>query len=68
MLVERVNCYVSKGLNIMCNESNSVRVALAAIFLLLYVWNYCPVPVTEISCSLVAVGREFAFPIDYSSG
>ncbi len=25
-------------------------------------------PGTDISCSLVAVGQEFAFPIDYSSG
>ncbi len=36
--------------------------------LLLYAWNSCPVPGTDISRSLVAVGREFAFPIDYSSG
>ena len=39
-----------------------------AIFLLLYAWNSCPVPGTDISCSLVAVGQEFAFPIDYSCG
>jgi hypothetical protein len=31
-------------------------------------WNLCPVPGTDISCSLVVVGREFAFPIDYSTG
>ncbi len=52
----------------MCNERDSVRVALKAILLLLYAWNSCPVPGTNISCSLVAVGREFAFPIDFSSG
>jgi hypothetical protein len=45
-----------------------VRIANEAILLLLYVWNSCPVPGTDISCSLVAVGHEFAFPIDYSSG
>ena len=38
------------------------------ILLLLYAWNSCPVPGTDISSSLVAVGREFAFPIHYSSG
>ena len=52
----------------MCNKRDSVRVALEAILLLLYAWNSCPVPGTDISRSLVAVGREFAFPIDYSSG
>ena len=68
MLVERVNCHLTKGLKIICNERDSVRVALEAILLLLYAWNSCPVPGTDISRSLVALGREFAFPIDYSSG
>jgi hypothetical protein len=68
MLAERVNRYLTKGLKVMCNERDSVRVALEAILLLLYAWNSCPVPGTDISRSLVAVGREFAFPIDYSSG
>jgi hypothetical protein len=68
MIVERINRYLTKGLKIMCNERDSVRVALEAILLLLYAWNSCPVPGTDISRSLVAVGREFAFPIDYSSG
>jgi hypothetical protein len=39
MLVERVNCYLDKGLKIMCNKCDSVRVALKAILLLLYAWN-----------------------------
>jgi len=68
MLVERINRYLNKGLRVMCNERDSVRVALEAILLLLYAWNSCPVPGTDISRSLVAVGREFAFPIDFSSG
>jgi hypothetical protein len=68
MLVERVNCYLTKGLKIMCNEQDLVRIASEAILLLLYAWNSCPVPGMDISCSLVAVGRKFAFPIDYSSG
>ena len=36
--------------------------------MLLYAWNSCPVPGTDISRSLIAVGREFQFPIDYSVG
>ena len=68
MLVERIGRYLNKGLRVMCNERDSVRIALEAILLLLYAWNSCPVPGTDISRSLVAVGREFAFPIDFSSG
>jgi hypothetical protein len=49
----------------MTNERDTVRVALKALLLLLYAWNLCPVPGTDISRSLVAVGREFAFPINY---
>ena len=36
MLVERVNRYLNKGLKIMTNERDSVRVAMEAIILLLY--------------------------------
>ena len=49
----------------MMNEWDTVRVALEALILFLYAWNLCPVPGTDISRSLVAVGREFAFPINY---
>ena len=50
----------------MSNERDSVRIAHEAILLLLYAWNLCPVPGTDISRSLVAVGREFLFLIDFS--
>ncbi len=36
MLVKRINRYLNKGLCIMCNERDLVRVALEAILLLLY--------------------------------
>jgi hypothetical protein len=68
MFVERVNWYLNKRLCIMCNEQDLVRVALEAILLLLCAWNSCPIPGTDISRSLVAVGWEFAFPIDFSNG
>jgi hypothetical protein len=67
MLVEQVNHYLMKGLKIMCNDQDLVRIANEAILLLLYAWNSSPVPGTDISRSLIAVGRKFAFPIDYSS-
>jgi hypothetical protein len=59
--------YFNKGLCIMINECGTVRLALESLLLLLYAWNSCPVPGRDISRSLVAVGREFAFPINYSS-
>ena len=68
MLVERINCYLNKGLRIMTAERDSTRIALEAILLLLYAWNSCPVPGTDISRSMVAIGREFSFPIDFSAG
>ncbi len=66
MLVERLNRYLNKGLRIMTNECNFVCVALEALLLLIYAWNSCPVPGTDISRSLVAAGHEFAFLIDFS--
>ena len=67
MLVERINRYLNAGLKIMTNERDSVRIALEAILLLIYAWNSCPVPGTDISRSFVAVGREFNFPIDFAT-
>ena len=67
MLVERVNRYLNKGLKIMTNERDSVRVAMEAILLLLYAWTSAPIPGTDLSRSFVALGREFQFPIDFST-
>jgi hypothetical protein len=65
MLVERLCRYFNKSLCIMTNEQDTVHVALKALLLLLYAWNLCPVPGADISCNLVVVGCEFAFPINY---
>ncbi len=67
MMVERINRYLTKGLKIMTNKQDSICVALKAILLLLCSWNSYPIPGTDISQSLVAIGCEFAFPIDYST-
>ncbi len=67
MLVEWLNHYLNQGLRIICNERNSNRVALEAILLLIYAWNSCPVPGTDISCCMVSVGCKFAFPINFST-
>jgi hypothetical protein len=67
VMVEGINRNLTKGLKIMTNECDSVWIALEAILLLLYAWNSCPIPGTNISRSLVAFGREFTFPINYST-
>ena len=67
MIVERINRYLNKGLKILCNERDSVRVAAEALLLLIYAWNSAPIPGTDISRSLVVTGREFSFPIDFSA-
>jgi hypothetical protein len=67
MLVKRLCRYFNKGLCIMTNKHNLVRMALESLLLLLYAWNACPVPGTDISHSLVAVSHKFAFPINFST-
>jgi hypothetical protein len=52
----------------MANERNSNRIALEAVLLLIYAWNSCPVPGTDISRCMVALGRKLYFPIDFSTG
>ncbi|KAL3803378.1 hypothetical protein HJC23_009342 [Cyclotella cryptica] len=67
MLVERVNKYLNNGLRIVMNERDSVCTANESILLLIDGWNSIPIPGTHLSCSLVAVGREFNFPVDISA-
>ncbi len=67
MLVEQVNQYLNKGLKIMTNKRNSVRVAMKAILLLLYAWNSAPIPGTDLSRCFVALGWGFQFPINFSA-
>ena len=68
VLVECVNQYLNAGLCIMTNERDSIQIALTAILLFIFAWNSCPVPGTDISCSLVTVGRKFSFPINFLAG
>ncbi len=49
MHVERINCYLNKGLKIMTNGRDSVGVAMEAILLLLYAWNTAPINGTNLS-------------------
>jgi hypothetical protein len=65
MLVKRLNRHLNEGLQIMTNKRNSNCIALEAILLFIYAWNSCPVPSTDISQCMVAIGREFSFPIKF---
>jgi hypothetical protein len=56
MLAGCINPCLTKGLKIMTNNHNSVHIALKAILLLMNVRNSCPIPGTDISHSLIAVG------------
>ena len=67
MIVERVCRFLNSSLTIFCNERGSNRVALEGILMALYAWNSAPIVGTDISRSLVVVGREFSFPIDFSA-
>ena len=67
MIVERVNHFLNSSLQIFCNERGTNRVAEEGILMALYAWNSAPVIGTDVSRSLLVIGREFQFPIDYSS-
>jgi hypothetical protein len=67
MLVERICRFLNTCLTIFCNERGTNRVALEGILMSLYAWNSAPVIGTDISRSLLVTGREFNFPIDFSS-
>ena len=67
MAVERINRYLNKCLTVFCNERGTNRVAQEGILMSLYAWNSAPVIGTDISRSLLVVGREFHFPIDFST-
>ena len=67
MIVERINRYLNSCLTIFCNERGINRVTLEGILMALYGWNSMPVIGTDISRSLLVTGREFQFPIDFST-
>ena len=67
MLVERFNRYLNKVMKIFTNERNSTRTYVEGALLAAYAWNSSPISGTDISKSLLVMGREFNFPIDYAT-
>jgi hypothetical protein len=67
MLVERFNRFLNDSLTIFLNDRGTNRTFLEGSYLAAYAWNSAPVVGTDMSRSLVAIGRELSFPIDFVS-
>ena len=67
MLVERFNRYLNGAIKLFASDRNSTRVFIEGSQMAIYAWISAPVIGTNLSCSLVAVGREFHFPIDFEN-
>ena len=66
IIVERVSRYLNKGLKIFTQNRGTPSVSREAIWLIIYAWNSCPVPLTDTTQSMTAYWRYFPFPIDFS--
>jgi hypothetical protein len=67
ILVERFNRYLNAGLQVFNNDRETNRVFVGGTHMLTYAWNSCPVLGTDLSRSLLTVGREFHIPIDFEA-
>ena len=67
ILVERFNKFLNSSLRVFDNDRGTNRVFLEGAETLTYAWNSCPVLGTDLSRSLLTVGREFHFPIDFTA-
>ena len=65
MIVEGINRFLNSCLTIFCNDRGTTKVAQEGILMSLYPWNSAPVIGTDDSRSMIVVGRNFKFPIDY---
>jgi hypothetical protein len=67
ILVEGFNKFLNSGLRVFDNDRDTNRVFLEGAETLTYAWNSCPVLGTDLSRSLLTVGHEFHFPIDFTT-
>ena len=63
IIVERVNEYFDKGIKIFANERGTPAVSRESVLMLVYAWNLAPVPLTNITRSMVVTGHNFSFPV-----
>lgn len=62
--VERFFRYLNKAVTIAANDRNTNQVFIETSHCAAYAWNSSCIDGTDISRSVVAVGREFKFPLD----
>jgi hypothetical protein len=67
IIVERFNKFLNSGMRIFTSERGTNRVFLEAAETLCYAWNSTPVTGTDLSRSLLVVGRKYRFPIDITN-
>eukprot|EP00957_Ditylum_brightwellii_P201133 15324196-Ditylum_brightwellii.AAC.1 len=67
VMVERFNVFLNSSLTAFTNDRQTNRSFVDGAHLSVYAWNLAPVVGTDISRSLLVVGREYSFPIDYTS-
>ena len=65
MLVEHVYLYLNKGLKIFTQKRGTPAISREAVLLLLYAWNSCSVPLTDLSRAMIVTCRDFSFPVDF---
>ena len=58
--------FMSTSLTVSCSDRDSIRVFIEGAAMVIYAWNLAPVAITNLSRSLVACGREFRFPINFT--
>ena len=59
--------FLNQSITIFGVDRKSIRVFVEGALMVAYAWNSAPVAATNMSRSLVVCGREFHFPIDFTS-
>eukprot|EP00957_Ditylum_brightwellii_P168822 12850061-Ditylum_brightwellii.AAC.1 len=67
VMVEQFNVFLNLSLTVFTNDRTTNRLFVDETYMDVYAWNSAPVVRTDISRSLLVVGREYSFPIDYTS-
>lgn len=67
IMVERFNRFLNSSLTAFNSDRKTNRVFLEGAMMSIYAWNSAPVSGTDLSRSLLVLGREFHFPIDFTS-
>eukprot|EP00957_Ditylum_brightwellii_P152791 11630391-Ditylum_brightwellii.AAC.1 len=67
IMVERFNVFLNLSLTVFNNDRSTNRTFIEGALMSAYAWNLAPVIGKDISRSLVVLGREYNFPIDFTT-